>query len=31
MLAQLDALRVELAGIDEIDRRFWLFGPEPGE
>ena len=31
MLAQLDALRVELAGIDEIDRRFWLFGPESGE
>jgi O-antigen ligase len=28
MLAELDAARVRLGGVYEIDRRLWLFGPE---
>jgi len=31
MRVQLDALRARLAGIHEIDHRFWLFGPGSGE
>jgi hypothetical protein len=28
MLAELEAARIRLAGVHEIERRLWLFGPE---
>ncbi len=30
MLEELEELSAKLAGIEEINRRFWLFGPESG-